>query len=312
MANRGDQLGEAFVDISGRTENLEKALDRAKRETVTTTREIGDAAERNIGGGFETAAQKIEASVDSTDKLQSALNKAVGSLTGFIGAAAALTGLAAIFFKMGEAASKMARGFRESADAAQEFTRAAQVANLAELTAQMNELHDASTSGFNEVKNFFAVISDTVGLTEAASRDAKLAILEEQRAREQALEFAARQRDLDKKRQEQAREAEVERKEAAAQRKKDEEDWQAFLEEQDRKAKERENERRLQRAREIDALAEDQRRAEEAGRRAGEAFARGMQGQIGGQDFAGPLETLIERIEAKIDELKLSGGGGKR
>ncbi len=88
-----NHLGDAVVRIVGDTAPLDASLSEARGQVEAETAAMGEDAEKNVGGGFEKAGEKIAESTKGVRKLQSAISSTVGIVTGLVGSLAAVLGV---------------------------------------------------------------------------------------------------------------------------------------------------------------------------------------------------------------------------
>lgn len=99
MANRGGKLGDTYVDIHGNPDSLNRTLDETKARVESDTEQMGTAAEKNIGGGFKKAGERVGESTAEVGKLREAITATVSKVTSLVGALASTLGLLKIIEK---------------------------------------------------------------------------------------------------------------------------------------------------------------------------------------------------------------------
>ena len=92
MAVGGSKIGDAFVDIHGNPVPLEQDLKKAKGAVEKETATMGASVEKNLGGGFTKAGQKIEDATAGVRKFSGAISSSLGVVTAMVGGITLLVG----------------------------------------------------------------------------------------------------------------------------------------------------------------------------------------------------------------------------
>lgn len=95
MANDALNLGTATVSVKVDTTEVKPALEATKQEVSEATSTMGTDAEKNVGGGFQAAGEKIKETTKGIRTLSSAITATAGIITGLVG----VVGLVAAAFK---------------------------------------------------------------------------------------------------------------------------------------------------------------------------------------------------------------------
>jgi hypothetical protein len=299
MALGQNKLGEAYVDVRARTEQLDADLTQAKNKTEQATAEMGTSAEKNIAKGFK---------------------QSISAVTSFVGAVTSIVATFVIFERLGEKIGSVVMAFVRAKDAALEFRRSLRDMNLEQLGKEFDEVAQKTESGFRRVVDWGAQLTDTIGLTEEASQKAKLAAIEAEMADQRRIISLERRNELQREHNklmaetfdfipqqggaEAAGEAMAEAYRAFdKERRQIDADHMRWVGEQVNKMHEerRRNEQKLQ-----DDL---KRNAQQYGDALRDALQSAFKAGLSDQSIAGPLDEINRKIDRIARSMRYGGGG---
>jgi hypothetical protein len=273
---------------------MDADLQQAKAKVEATTREMGDSADKNIGGGFKDSIRAV---------------------TSFVGAVTSIVGTFYVFERLGEKIGTVVMAFVRAKDEALEFRRSLRDLSTDQLSAEFDKVAKSTESGFARVVDWGKQLTDVVGLTEEASQAAKLAAIEAEQQQKQQADQIERRIELEKK-----------LGDAIDERKKTEraayEDLVKFrlgalefyreLEAADLEAFRSREQRRREAAeadirRRSDEIRAERAKAAEIANAVASELANATKSQSFAQSIAGPIEEMTRRLEVKLEQLKYGG-----
>jgi hypothetical protein len=134
MANAGNKVGEAFVDLRVNTGKLKPDLDGAR----VSVEQFGDAAEREMG---------------RTTKATGETNKSVGQLgQNLLGLVGKITGAAAALGVLFRAATEVNKALRDGSEIATDFTNALGGAQFVDAEARLKSLQGVAAELSGELQ----------------------------------------------------------------------------------------------------------------------------------------------------------------
>jgi hypothetical protein len=134
MANAGNKVGEAFVDLRVNTGKLKPDLDGAK----VSVEQFGDTAEREMG---------------RTTKATGETNKSVGQLgQNLLGLVGKITGAAAALGVLFRAATEVNKALRDGSEIATDFTNALGGAQFVDAEARLKSLQGVAAELSGELQ----------------------------------------------------------------------------------------------------------------------------------------------------------------
>ena len=295
MAFDNTVLGEAVVLLrADSSTQMDADLQQAKAKVEATTREMGDSADKNIGGGFKDSIRAV---------------------TSFVGAVTSIVGTFYVFERLGEKIGTVVMAFVRAKDEALEFRRSLRDLSTDQLSAEFDKVAKSTESGFARVVDWGKQLTDVVGLTEEASQAAKLAAIEAEQQQKQQADQIERRIELEKK-----------LGDAIDERKKTEraayEDLVKFrlgalefyreLEAADLEAFRSREQRRREAAeadirRRSDEIRAERAKAAEIANAVASELANATKSQSFAQSIAGPIEEMTRRLEVKLEQLKYGG-----
>lgn len=295
MAGPSTKLGEAYIDVKVTTTNVDAGIDSAKVKVEEASKEIGQTAEREIGGGFQRIGLHIEEQTKGIRKFSGAISSTAGVVTSMIGVfglvTTAITAIVALCDDWFGSAYRINKELDEQLKKYEDIKRS--------IEDQIASLRGVNSIEIDHKNNLLAIDKQRIEGVISYSQSFDLLAKEQERyelERKKAAEEAQRVWDEnhakmleDIERQKQAQldaDSEVIRKRIDQ------------IAEEGRKRMEmrkRENEEAM---RESEALA----RAVTA------EFSKAFSAATFQQSIAGPIEEMTRRLEARLDALKFGRG----
>jgi hypothetical protein len=273
---------------------MDADLQQAKAKVEATTREMGDSADKNIGGGFKDSIRAV---------------------TSFVGAVTSIVGTFYVFERLGEKIGTVVMAFVRAKDEALEFRRSLRDLSTDQLSAEFDKVAKSTESGFARVVDWGKQLTDVVGLTEEASQAAKLAAIEAEQQQKQQADQIERRIELEKKLGDAIDERN--KKERAAYedlvkfrlgalefyRELEAADLEAFRSREQRRREAAEADIR----RRSDEIRAERAKAAEIANAVASELANATKSQSFAQSIAGPIEEMTRRLEVKLEQLKYGG-----
>ena len=295
MAFDNTVLGEAVVLLrADSSTQMDADLQQAKAKVEATTREMGDSADKNIGGGFKDSIRAV---------------------TSFVGAVTSIVGTFYVFERLGEKIGTVVMAFVRAKDEALEFRRSLRDLSTDQLSAEFDKVAKSTESGFARVVDWGKQLTDVVGLTEEASQAAKLAAIEAEQQQKQQADQIERRIELEKKlgdaidernKKDRAAYEELAKFRLGAlefYRELEAADLEAFRSREQRRREAAEADIR----RRSDEIRAERAKAAEIANAVASELANATKSQSFAQSIAGPIEEMTRRLEVKLEQLKYGG-----
>lgn len=300
MARRGAKAGDFYVEGHVDRDQIDADMRDVRQTVEKETKAAGDAAEQNIGGGFIRAGKQIESTTEGVRKFQGAISAVAGVYTGLLGTITLIgTSIAGIISLV----DKWFNGQKKTAD---EIERARDLYRDIDNALSAQELRFAKiTEAERDNAELLAKQQEELRKIDKLYEDGQITVEQFESLGERVLQLV--------------RQEAAERKRMRAEEGEAYQNYLKGLEMMKAHAKELADE--AERARKAwqesfqfisDSFAEDygpnRQMFEEAGRKAGQAYASAFKTALSSgtfsQDIAGPIEEMTRRIEKGLADLK--------